>query len=99
MQIIGDDGRRIATVLAAASDPNGVDIELKRFADGKGELLRYYFAKGKRTVRLVDGDVTLAGILHTHWANSHRSWTITLLPRPAEVTSRQAPARSAIEAR
>jgi hypothetical protein len=100
MQIIAEDGRRIATVLAAASEPNGVDIELKRFADGKGELLRYYFINGGRNVRLVNGDVVLAGTLHTHWTNSRRSWSITLTPRiaPAPIVGR-APARSGIEAR
>ena len=76
VSISDDAGRRLAEATAWLSD-DGLIMALGR-VHGGGELLTYYFGKGKRPVHVVLGELALAGRLQTRWQGSRRTWLIRL---------------------
>ncbi len=75
--IVGDDGTRLALVDFAPGNDTSV-LTVARVHNGKGRLLGYYFARGKRGVRVEAGVISIPGVLRTEWAGAERRWRISL---------------------
>ncbi len=76
VRILDDNGEELALATLAAGEEQLLTIE--RVVRGKGRLLQYYFAKGRRTVHVEAGEFFLTGTIATDWQGAERLWFIKL---------------------
>lgn len=82
VSISDESGRRLAEATPWLSD-DGLVMALGHVSGG-GDLLTYYFGKGRRRVAVHFGDLSGHGRLQTRWQGSRRTWLIRLeLAMPA----------------
>ena len=77
--LLDSSGKELATcVQASVTSPNRLVIG--RVIRGKGNLLKYYFAQGLRSVQVETGAFLLRGMLETRWLGGERQWAVRLMP-------------------
>ena len=76
VRILDDTGNELA--LATLGTGDNYTLPIERVIGGKGRLLGYYFAKGRRTVHIEAGDFFLTGTIETRWMGAERLWMIRL---------------------
>ncbi|HEY5476603.1 MAG TPA: hypothetical protein VIK11_07785 [Tepidiformaceae bacterium] len=80
--LLSDSGKELATGMLKAGRADRT-LELDRVIRGKGQLLHYFFGRGRRAVLVEVGDFRLRGVLATRWIGSERLWQVALeVPRP-----------------
>ncbi len=83
VRILDDNGEELA--LAILCDGEHDLLTIQRVVQGKGRLLQYYFAKGRRSVHIEAGDFFLTGTMATTWLGAERLWMIRLAQPGAEI--------------
>lgn len=76
VRILDDNGEELALATLAEGEHDLLTIQ--RVIRGKGRLLQYYFARGRRTVHVEAGDFFLTGTVATTWLGPERLWMIKL---------------------
>ncbi|HEY5477822.1 MAG TPA: hypothetical protein VIK11_14050 [Tepidiformaceae bacterium] len=83
VRIIDDNGEELA--LATLGDGEDQLLTIERVIRGKGRLLQYYFAKGRRVVHVEAGEFFLTGTIVTTWLGAERLWMIKLAQPGSEI--------------
>jgi hypothetical protein len=83
VRILGDTGEELAVATLREGEHDLLTIE--RVIRGKGRLLQYYFARGRRTVHVEAGDFFLTGTVATTWLGAERLWMIKLAQPGSEI--------------
>ncbi len=81
--LLSDSGRELAAGTVRPGH-SGQTLELDHVVRGKGQLLHYFFGRGKRAVIVEAGDFRLRGTLATRWLGQERRWEVAL-ERPRRV--------------
>ena len=55
-------------------------LVMGRVVRGKGNLLKHYFAQGRRQVQVDTEGFLLRGVLETRWLAGDRQWAVRLTP-------------------
>ncbi len=85
LTLFSDSGKELAIGTVRPGNI-GQTLELDRVVQGKGQLLHYFFGRGKRAVIVEAGDFRLRGMLATQWLGQERLWQVTL-ERPRHVAA------------
>lgn len=82
--------RRPLAIVEVSTDVGSRSLVVRRFLDGQGALLRYYFQDGERAVEVDSELVTFEGTLRTRWEITGRRWVIQLNLAPTAPHQRPA---------
>ena len=83
VRLLDDNGEELAVATLCEGEHDLLTIE--RVIRGKGRLLQYYFARGRRTVHVEAGDFFLTGTIATTWLGAERLWMIRLAQPGSEI--------------
>lgn len=83
VRILDDTGKELAVATLCEGEHDLLTIE--RVIRGKGRLLQYYFARGRRTVHVETSDFFLTGTVATTWLGAERLWMIKLAQPGSEI--------------
>jgi hypothetical protein len=77
--LLDSNGNELATcVEQSVSESNS--LVMGRVIRGKGNLVKYYFAQGLRSVHVQSEGFLLRGMLETSWLGAERQWVVRLTP-------------------
>lgn len=94
MITLTDDAGRLLAAFSTC-DTQGNVITVRSLSFGSGDLLRYFFIEGGRSVTLHAGGLLLQGQLQTAWDYPGRRWEIRLVPADSPLARHQSAPREA----
>lgn len=80
MVILLDSNGNELAICIEQSVPGSNRLVMSRVLRGRGNLVKYYFGQGLRSVQVQSGGFLLRGVLETAWLGAERQWAVRPTP-------------------